>query len=212
MSEPTKMNRRKFLKTAGIGLGAVVLSCAGITTAATITPSVDFFETEETKMKNNRVLIAYASKAGSTGEVAQAMAKTLTAQGHAVDVHLVKTVKDLSPYSAVIVGSAIRTGQWLPEAVNFVRDHQATLQQLSTAFFTVCLTLHEDTEENRRKVAAYTDPVRAILQPNHEAFFAGKMDYSRLSLFDRLMANMVKAPEGDWRNWDEIRSWAGQAI
>ena len=53
----------------------------------------------------------------ATGEVARALAEAFAARGRMADVQLVKHVKDISPYSAVIVGSAIRMGHWLPEAV-----------------------------------------------------------------------------------------------
>ena len=160
---------------------------------------------------NNKVLVAYTSICGSTAEVAKEMAKVLSDRGENVDLMQAKDVKDLSAYKTVVLGSAVRMGQWRPEAVDFVKRHQAVLVQKSTAFFTVCLTLKDDTEENRKKVSAYIDPVRAIIKPGKEGFFAGKMDYSRLSFFDGLLTkNMIKAPEGDYRNWDAIRAWAGE--
>jgi menaquinone-dependent protoporphyrinogen oxidase len=160
---------------------------------------------------NNKVLVAYTSICGSTAEVAKEMAKVLSDRGENVDLMQAKDVKDLSAYKTVVLGSAVRMGQWRPEAVDFVKRHQAALGQKSTAFFTVCLTLKDDTEENRNKVSAYIDPVRAMIKPGKEGFFAGKMDYSRLSFFDGLLTkNMIKAPEGDYRNWDAIRAWAGE--
>jgi len=156
----------------------------------------------------NKILVAYASRAGSTGEVARVIGKTLGESGAAVEVKPIKNVTSLIGYDAVVVGSAIRMGKWLPEAVDFVKTNQSLLQEVPTAFFTVCLTLHEDTKENRATVAAYTEPVRALRQPDQEAFFAGVMDYSYLSFFARLMAKWVKAPQGDWRDWTAIQRWA----
>jgi menaquinone-dependent protoporphyrinogen oxidase len=157
---------------------------------------------------SNKILVAYASRAGSTGEVAKVIATTLGESGAAVEVKPIKSVTSLTEYDAVVVGSAIRMGKWLPEAVEFVKTNQSVLQEIPTAYFTVCLTLHEDTEANRATVAAYTEPVRALRQPDWEAFFAGTMDYSSLSFFDRLMARAVRAPQGDWRDWTAIQSWA----
>jgi menaquinone-dependent protoporphyrinogen IX oxidase len=60
-------------------------------------------------------------------------------------------------------------------------------------------------------VSDYLQPVREIYQPDREAFFAGQLDYSRLSLVEgALMKYAIKAPEGDFRDWDEIRAWAGE--
>ena len=156
----------------------------------------------------SKVLVAYATKAGSTGEVAEAIGQALCAGGAAVEVKPVKEVSDVSGYAGVVVGSAIRMGQWLPEAVKFVETHQEALSQVPVAYFAVCMTLAEDTEENRRTVAAYLDKVREMVQPVDVGLFAGTMDYSKLSFVFRLVIKAMKAPEGDFRNWDAIRDWA----
>ena len=85
---------------------------------------------------NNKILVTYASRSGSTAEVAEAISKTLTEGGAQVDVIPMRDVKDISLYRAVIVGSAIRQSKWLPEAVQFVRAHQETLRHKSFAMFT----------------------------------------------------------------------------
>jgi len=64
----------------------------------------------------------------------------------------------------------------------------------------------------RAKVSAFLDPVRAIVKPGKEGLFAGKMDYSKITFLDRLIAKMVKSVEGDWRDWDQIRAWAAGAV
>ena len=143
--------------------------------------------------------------------MAEAIGQVLCEAGAAVDVRLAKEVTDLSPYRAVVVGSGIRVGKWLPEAVQFVERYQEALSRVPVAYFLVCLTLKEDTEENRRTVAAYLDPVRDLVQPVDVGLFAGVMDYAKLPFILRLMMKMMKAPEGDFRNWEAIRAWAGQA-
>jgi len=157
---------------------------------------------------NDRILVAYATRAGSTAEVAQTIAKALSAAGAAVDVCPVKEVGDLSPYRAVVLGSPIRMGRWLPEAFAFLKAHQAELSRVPVAYFVTCVTLTSNTVENRRTVDAYLDPARAILHPVSIGLFAGAMDSSKLSLLDRLMVKATKTPEGDFRKWDEIHLWA----
>jgi len=156
---------------------------------------------------NDRILIAFATRAGSTAEVAEAIGKALSDSGAAVDVCPVKDIHNLSPYRAIVVGSPIRMGRWLPEALTFLKTHQAELSRMPVACFVTCVTLTNDTVENRRTVDAYLDPVRAILRPVSIGLFAGAMDGSKLSFLDRLMMKATKTPEGDFRKWDEIHLW-----
>ena len=107
-----------------------------------------------------RVLISYASRCCSTGGVAEAMGQVLCGMGASADIPLVANVNDLSPYHAVIVGSAIRRGKWVREAVGFVKDNQDMLGRWPIAYFVVCLTMKDNTAENRSTVMAYLDPVR----------------------------------------------------
>jgi len=157
---------------------------------------------------SEKILLAYASKCGATGEVAEAIGQVLCDGGAVVDVRLAKDVTDVSGYRAVVVGGAIRVGQWLSEATKFVETHRDALSRVPVAYFAVCLTMKDDTEENRRTVAAYLDPVREMVQPVEVGLFAGAMNYSKLALPMRLMMKAIKSPEGDFRDWDSIRAWA----
>src|SRR5512139_1369779 len=90
---------------------------------------------------SDKILVTYASRLGSTAGVAEAIGKTLMDNGAQVEVRRMEDVTDLTPYSGVVAGSAIRNKQWLPEAVQFVQTHQAALQQKPFAAFLVCMTL-----------------------------------------------------------------------
>jgi menaquinone-dependent protoporphyrinogen oxidase len=156
---------------------------------------------------NGKILVAYATRAGSTAEVAQAIGKWLCTSEQAVDVLPVKKVRDLSPYRAVVLGSPIRMGLWLPEAIAFVKKHAARLSEMPTVFFVMCETLTSNTMENRLTVDAYLDPVRAILQPVSVGLFAGVVDASKLNFLERQLLKASKKPEGDFRKWDDIHGW-----
>jgi menaquinone-dependent protoporphyrinogen oxidase len=203
-----RLPRRRFLKVGGAAAGALIGGGAGAWVASS--PGIEFPEPSYpgTRDVGSRVLVAYASKAGSTAEVAGAIGKRLAATGLAVDVRRAKSVRSVDGYAAVIVGSAIRAGRWLSEASEFVKSHREALAGRKTAFFTLCMTLQQDTPEHREKVAAYLKPVREILEPNRIEFFAGKMDYRKLALVPRLIVKRMKVPEGDFRNWDAIGAWA----
>ena len=171
-----------------------------------------------------RILVTYASRAGSTAEVAEAIGKVLTPPKHssndaelnelAVDVLPMQDVKDLSPYQAVIVGSAIRKSKWLPEAVQFIRAHQETLRHKPFAMFTVCITLAmSNSEQYRAAVSGWVAPVRALVRPLSEGLFAGRLDFSKLpfnwdTLMLRLTVTLGIFPRGDHRDWTAIRLWA----
>jgi menaquinone-dependent protoporphyrinogen oxidase len=78
---------------------------------------------------SHKILVTYATRSGSTAGVAQAIAETLAESGVQVDIRPMQDVTDLAPYRAVVAGSAIQDGAWLPEAMQFIRAHRAQLAQ-----------------------------------------------------------------------------------
>jgi len=160
----------------------------------------------------DRILVTYATRAGSTVEVAAAVADSLRQRGYGVDVKPVEEAPDPAGYQAVILGSAIRMGQWLPGAVAFIKRHQPLLNQMPVALFTVHMLNTGDDEPSQTNRHAYLNSVRPLLNNPEEVYFAGKMDFSRLTFLDRLIAKMVKAVESDNRDWDEIRGWTPEIL
>jgi len=208
------LSRRRFLQAAGLTVAGAALACSGLGYAATRTPAVELPEItlQGARPMNNRILVAYATRAGSTAEVAAAIAETLSARGYAVDVKPIKDRPHLDGYSAVVLGSAIRMGNWLPEAVEFVKANQAALNAMPIALFTVHMLNTGDDEASRTARAAYLNAVRPLLTGAEEAYFEGKMEFARLSFLDRFIAKMVKAVEADNRDWAKIRGWVPAAL
>lgn len=156
----------------------------------------------------NRILVTYATRAGATAEVAAYMAEVLRrSTGTTVDVQNVQMVREVQNYDAVVIGSAIRMGHWLPEAVEFVKKNHETLSHIPVAYFLVSGLLRQDTPEMRHEVLTYLDHVRAICEPVSIGLFAGEIDYSKIDGLDRSIAEAVSSGEGDWRNWEAIRRW-----
>jgi menaquinone-dependent protoporphyrinogen oxidase len=161
----------------------------------------------------NKILIAYASRTGTTAGVAEAIGKTLSEHDAEVDVRAMKDVSDLSAYKAAVVGSAIQNRQWLPEAMDFVRANRAALGKVPVAAFLVCMTLAMRRGNYRDQVSAWLDPVRTLVKPVSVGLFPGALDISRIpSGSDRLKFRLSVLfgvwTEGDHRDWGAIRTWA----
>ena len=162
----------------------------------------------------NKILVTYASRSGSTAGVAEAIGKTLAEAGADVDVRPVEAVSDLSPYTSVVAGSAIQGGKWLPEALDFVRTHRAELARKRFAAFLVCITLSmQGGEQYRSHADTWHDPVRALVRPVSEGYFAGALDFRKMPLTVNTL--MMRIPvllgiwkKGDHRDWNAIRTWA----
>ena len=162
----------------------------------------------------NRILVTYASQAGTTTGVAEAIGKSLVEGGAQVDVLPMKNVIDLIPYRAVVAGSAIRGQKWLPEAMQFIRDHQAEFASKPFASFMVCITLSmANADQYREGLKGWMKPVRDLVHPFSEGYFAGALDFSMLPISFNVLAMRFVVLLGIWkggnhRDWNAIRLWA----
>ena len=220
----SRMTRRAFMKStaylAGGAMGALSSGSGPLMPVETWASKIVFLETScgENQSRSRRVLVAYASMHGSTGEVAEAIGKVLCSQGATVDVRLVKNVESLTPYNAVVLGSAVRSDKWLSEAIQFVEKNRKTLSRMPVAYFLTCLTLTKPSEENAGRARSYMDPVLEAVpevKPVNMGLFAGVLDYSKYSFGIRAVMKYKMSSkgvkEGDYRDWDAIQSWAGRA-
>ncbi len=163
---------------------------------------------------NDRILVTYASRGGSTRGVAEAIGKTLAEAGMQVDVLPMQEVEDLAPYRAVVAGSAIHGQQWLPEAMQFMRDHQSELSHKPFAYFMVCITLSmANASQYLEGLKGWMSPVRDLVRPVSEGYFAGALDLSKLPFSLNVLAMRFVVligiwKEGDHRDWNAIHTWA----
>lgn len=155
-----------------------------------------------------RILVAYATRAGSTAEVAGRVAQRLCAQDLSAEARPVEEVADLSGFAAVVLGSGTYYASWLPEMTRFAQDHATELGRLPVAFFTLHMLNLGNAREAQTERAKYTATARSAVTPVEEAFFAGRIDPARLGILDRLAVRMVGSPVGDRRDWPRIEAWA----
>lgn len=165
---------------------------------------------------SQKMLVTFASRTGSTEEVAAAVSKILADKDCDVDLSPVQRVKNLTPYRAVIIGSAIQNRQWLPEAIGFIQKHRNELSQKPFAMFSLCMTLAmRDGEKYRPQVSEWLHPVRNLVSPVSDGIFAGVLDINKIpALSDRLKFRLSVVfgvwSEGDHRDWQAINAWANE--
>lgn len=152
------------------------------------------------------VLVAYASKHGSTEEIAHALATRIRDHGIEAEATPISRIADLDDAEAVVVGSAVYGGSWMQEAVAFVRHHAAELAGRPVWLFSSGpLGEHvEDAEDQPKQIGEF----RESLRPRDHHVFMGALDPDKLGFAERMMVKAVQAPAGDFRDWDDIRAWA----
>jgi menaquinone-dependent protoporphyrinogen oxidase len=156
-----------------------------------------------------KVLVTFATRSGTTGQIAETVAEVLRKAGLTAEVLPVKDVRSVDEFDAVVLGTAIRIGKPMPELMQLVKKQRSRLSQIPVAAFAVCLAAKGDTPENRKTIAGYLDPVKNEITLVSEAALAGAMHYARLGVFARfVIQKMVKAEEGDFRETEKITEWA----
>lgn len=153
-----------------------------------------------------RILTTYASRHGSTREIAAAIAEELRSAGHDAGFQDVANVANLAGYDAVVIGSAVYVGKWLAEANAFVERFKPALAALPVWLFSSG-PLGSETPHPPGDPESIPELVTEIGARDHQVF-VGKLDKDDLDMGERIITRMVKAPEGDFRDWDAIRAWA----
>lgn len=157
-----------------------------------------------------QVLVAYATKYGATAEIAEKIGQVLRQAGLRADVLPANRVSDLTPYQAVVLGSAVYIGKWRKQAVKFLQANEKMLAERQVWLFSSGPTGEGD------PVALTQDwhfpkalqPIADRIRPRDIAVFHGALNMKKLNLIKKWMIKNVKAPLGDFRDWDAITSWA----
>ena len=157
-----------------------------------------------------RVLIAFSSKYGATREIAESIGTVLEESGVKMDVLPAGDVGDVHAYGAVILGSAVYVGQWRQEAADFLKSHEQALSAIPVWLFSSGPTGEGNPKElmNGFTFPEALMPVAKRIAPKDIALFHGELNRSKLSIGERALVRMIKAPMGDFRDWDAIAAWA----
>jgi menaquinone-dependent protoporphyrinogen oxidase len=155
------------------------------------------------------VLVGYATRFGSTQEVAEAVAATLRDCGLAVDIQPLRDVRTLAGYSAVVVGAPLYIFRWHKDARRFLSRHRQALTERPVAVFALGPVQDPHNEEEWQNSWAQLDKALAKfpwLSPIALEMFGGKYDPAKLRFPISLFAG--NEPATDLRDWTTIRAWA----
>ena len=154
-----------------------------------------------------KILVSAASKHGATADIATAIAERLVAAGHEADVRAPDSVASVAGYDAVILGSGVYVGHWLDAAKALVERVGGELAAKPVWLFSSGPI--GDPPKPEEDPADLPELMAATGARGHR-LFAGLVDKSRLGLGEKVILTAVRAPEGDYRPWDDIRAWADE--
>ncbi|MCK6628275.1 MAG: flavodoxin domain-containing protein [Anaerolineae bacterium] len=157
-----------------------------------------------------KVLVTYASKYGSTAEIAEVIGKELIKREYEVEVKPISEVGSLAEYDGFVIGSAVYAGSWLKGATKFLRTHQEMLASRPVWLFSSGPTGEGDPNEI---MSGWTFPenlasVREAIKPRDVILFHGYINLDKLNFGEKMVIKSVKATVGDYRDWLVIRTWA----
>ncbi len=183
-----------------------------------------------------KILVTYATNAGSTAKVAQAVADELTKTAH-VEVVPLEKVTSLDGYSAIVLGAPMIVG-WHRGALAFLKRNQAALGQKPLAIFVTCVNLTRTGETSQEGVPLFIDeklpkapknparlgikenystpknyltPILKLVKPVSIGIFGGSLQYFSMKWWQvPFVLLVIQAMPGDKRNWKAISEWGGQ--
>lgn len=157
-----------------------------------------------------KILVAYASKYGSTGEIAEKIGEVLKQAGLEADVLPVKSVKDVSAYGSVVLGSAMYIGQWRKDAVNFLEANESALAARPLWVFATGPSGKGDPKELLKGVIVPNGvkPILDRLKPQDYAVFHGYLNPEKMGFMEKWIVKRVSGELGDFRDWDMINAWS----
>lgn len=158
-------------------------------------------------MYMKKILVAYASKSGSTKEVAEVIGEVLTADNTEIYVRNIDSIANVIDYDCIVIGAPINGMRWMQDAVDFVGIHQSDLMYKPTAFFSLSYTVMLGRKMWKNQIVKAFNIVSKQVPPVATATFGGKVD-GELPGVMRFVFGVPKNTPGDQRDWAMIRDWA----
>lgn len=160
---------------------------------------------------NTKILVTYATQYGATAEIAEKIGAVLRREGLQADVAPVDSIRGLTEYQAVILGSGVYIGQWNKKAAAFLKANAESLSARPVWLFSSGPTGEGDAVElvKGQRLPPALQPVAERIQPQDVAVFHGFINPDKIHFLQKwVIKNMVKAPFGDFRDWESIDRWA----
>lgn len=159
---------------------------------------------------NAQVLVAFSTRYGATAEIAEKIGHVLRQEGLYTDVLPVGRVRNPSAYKAVVFGSAVYIGKWNKDAARFLKANEKILAEQPVWLFSSGPTGQGDPVELTKGwlFPKALLPIVDRIRPRDITVFHGAINTKKLNLIEKWLINNVKAPLGDFRDWDAITLWA----
>lgn len=157
-----------------------------------------------------QVLVAYATKYGATARIAEKIGEVIREAGFPTDVLPADQVSDLTSYGAVVLGSAVYAGQWREGAVNFLEANAKDLAERPVWLFSSGPLGKGDPVSlmDGWRFPEAQQPIADRIQPRDITLFHGALLMDKLNFAEKMIIKGLKAPVGDFRDWEAITSWA----
>lgn len=152
------------------------------------------------------MLVAFASKHGSTREIAEEIGATLRASGLEVDVRPAAETRSIAPYTAVVLGSGLYSATWLRDANRFLRAHAAALRQRPVWIFSSG-PLDQSARWADIPMTPHVAAEAAAIEVRGHRTFGGRLLAETPGLDPAVLQTHRT---GDFRDWEAIRAWAAE--
>jgi menaquinone-dependent protoporphyrinogen oxidase len=155
-----------------------------------------------------KILITYSSRHGATEEIAIAIYEEIAKRYNETHLKEVGKVGDISGFDVVILGSAVYAGSWRRDAATFASENKSQLKKVKLWTFSSGPVGEPKENQKIEPIGPSIIKLMEELKPMEHKIFSGNLDKSKLNFAEKGIIKIVKATYGDYRDFDEIRSWA----
>jgi menaquinone-dependent protoporphyrinogen oxidase len=169
-----------------------------------------------------KVLIPYGTTEGQTAKISEYLADVIRGHGHeafVVDIKGSGTL-ELDGYDAVIVGASIHMGKHENYVRDLVKENRDALEHLPSAFFSVSLAAHDDTEVAQGYIEEFVQDTG--WRPGMVGLFGGALLYTQYGFIKRYVMKRIARHKGSpdtdtsrdyvYTEWENVRAFAEEFL